>query len=79
MVWGYLGIPGLSEAVVSSSLFGQGSGNIWMDNVNCDGDESSPQVCSRNEWGVHNCGHGEDAGVKCGQLDTSGITEHRFQ
>ena len=68
LVCAFLGIAGFSEAVVSSSVFGEGSGTIWMDNVDCAGDEGSIERCSRNEWGVHNCGHDEDAGVRC---DTS--------
>ncbi|XP_060758198.1 deleted in malignant brain tumors 1 protein-like [Neoarius graeffei] len=45
--------------------FGQGSGPIWLDNVQCSGSESSITQCPHNGFGSHNCNHGEDAGVTC--------------
>ena len=48
-----------------SAHFGQGSGKIWLDNVNCLGNETSIERCSHNGWSVHNCGHSEDASVIC--------------
>ncbi|CAJ0956155.1 unnamed protein product [Ranitomeya imitator] len=48
--------------------YGQGTGIIFLDNVKCQGNESSLLQCSYIRWNVHNCDHSEDAGVKCGIL-----------
>ena len=46
--------------------FGEGSGQIWLDNVECGGYESLLTSCTANSFGDENCSHGEDAGVTCG-------------
>jgi len=49
----------------SSASFGQGTGTIWLDNVQCRGNETGIEKCPNNGWGRHNCSHSEDAGVVC--------------
>ncbi|XP_055425629.1 antigen WC1.1-like [Bubalus kerabau] len=59
-----LGCGEALDATVSSS-FGTGSGPIWLDEVNCRGEESQVWRCPTWGWQQHNCDHQEDAGVIC--------------
>ncbi|XP_067154689.1 macrophage receptor MARCO [Apteryx mantelli] len=55
---------GYSRAV-STFTASAGTGQIWLDDVNCEGSEHSIFDCSKPSWGLHNCSHSEDAGVEC--------------
>uniref|UniRef100_A0A672HD69 SRCR domain-containing protein n=1 Tax=Salarias fasciatus TaxID=181472 RepID=A0A672HD69_SALFA len=56
---------GRAQSASSSAAFGAGSGTIWLDDVHCSGNESSILDCRHSGFGVHNCGHHEDAGIIC--------------
>ena len=42
-----------------------GYGKIWLNNVNCTGNEQNLTSCEYNGWGINNCGYLKDAGVEC--------------
>lgn len=52
-------------SIHSGALFGEGSGPLLTDDLNCFGNESSVLDC---EWGNHTdaCDHTKDVGVVCG-------------
>lgn len=58
------------NTAIVRALFGQGTGLIWLDNVNCIGTEARLASCSANPLGSHNCVHAEDAGVRCEPFST---------
>jgi deleted-in-malignant-brain-tumors protein 1 len=54
-----------ATAVYGSAHYGQGSGNILLDDLGCTGYERYLWDCSHRGWKKHNCGHREDASVVC--------------
>ncbi|XP_053722884.1 deleted in malignant brain tumors 1 protein-like isoform X2 [Synchiropus splendidus] len=62
---------GKAKTAAKSALFGKGSGEIWLHNVECAGIESSISGC-RHGVGQHNCDHSNDAGVRCQEPDPPG-------
>ncbi|XP_074666373.1 CD5 antigen-like isoform X4 [Strix aluco] len=66
---------GTAISALGSAHFGQGSGRIWLDNVNCTGTEAALSQCQARPWGSNSCDHQEDASVVCSgdpHVDTSG-------
>ncbi|XP_078270799.1 scavenger receptor cysteine-rich domain-containing protein DMBT1-like [Rhinoraja longicauda] len=56
---------GFAQSARGSSQFGEGMGDIWLDDVECVGTESNLRQCKIRAVGEHNCAHAEDAGVIC--------------
>lgn len=47
------------------AAYGEGSGRIWLTDVECTGEEATIWECKKSEWGKHSCGHAEAASVEC--------------
>uniref|UniRef100_H3A8K2 Soluble scavenger receptor cysteine-rich domain-containing protein SSC5D n=1 Tax=Latimeria chalumnae TaxID=7897 RepID=H3A8K2_LATCH len=58
---------GFGHAITATTLavFGEGRDPVWLDDMQCRGNESLLWECPLVEWGRHNCKHREDAGVVC--------------
>ena len=59
-----LGYP-RALSVYHSAFYGEGTGPILMDNVQCRGDESRLDNCAFKGWAITDCTHNDDAGVAC--------------
>ncbi|KAG9346195.1 hypothetical protein JZ751_008018 [Albula glossodonta] len=66
-----LGFGGIPKAWAWAH-FGQGTGPIQLDAVQCTGNELSLEECPHGGWEQHNCDHMEDAGVSCSPF-TDGV------
>ena len=60
---------GLGKAVTAmhNAFYGQSLGQIWLDNLNCIGNEWTIGNCSHRGWRTyyHYCNHYDDASVRC--------------
>ncbi|KAG5195339.1 hypothetical protein JEQ12_012628 [Ovis aries] len=65
---------GAALAATTNAFFGYGTGHILLDNVHCEGGEPRLAACLSLGWGVHNCGHHEDAGALCAVLGHPTLT-----
>ncbi|XP_038060986.1 uncharacterized protein LOC119731787 isoform X2 [Patiria miniata] len=68
-----LGITGNSR-VFEKAHFGQGQGQIWLDEVQCQGGENHLGECGHSRFGSNDCSHGEDVGVECGIVPVPEVT-----
>ncbi|XP_010186573.1 PREDICTED: deleted in malignant brain tumors 1 protein-like, partial [Mesitornis unicolor] len=69
---------GVALSAQNSARFGWGAGPIWLDDVRCTGQETSFFECQSEMWGIHNCHHGEDAGVVCAGKSNSSSADLRL-
>ncbi|XP_012664829.1 scavenger receptor cysteine-rich type 1 protein M130 isoform X1 [Otolemur garnettii] len=63
---------GSALKALKEAEFGQGTGPIWLNEVNCKGNESALWNCPAKRWGHSECGHKEDAAVNCSEISVSG-------
>lgn len=71
---------GNALTTTNSTTFGQGTGQIWLDNVMCSGNENSLAQCWHNGLPTNTCGHSEDAGVICsGEINIDFWREKKFE
>lgn len=64
-----LGYPDAVSAP-RDSQFGEGTGVIWINNVQCTGREDSLSKCSHSGWGEANCWHNDVASAICSKPGT---------
>ncbi len=57
------GFPSVGATPLTNAMFGQGTGDILLDDVACTGIETRLIDCPFTS--NHNCAHSEDASVRC--------------
>ena len=61
-----LGLPP-ATAAFGSAVFGRGHGMVWLEKLNCTGNESSIFECDHGVFGSETrCKHSADSAVMCG-------------
>ena len=58
---GYIGVSSYHIPVPG----GPSSQRMWLDHVECSGNESKLIYCNHRGYGNHNCSHSEDVGIRC--------------
>ena len=55
---------------VSTPTYGPVTGPVWLEDVQCTGNEEEIEECPHSGWEANNCDHSQDAGVYCrGKLE----------
>ncbi|XP_070779296.1 galectin-3-binding protein B [Enoplosus armatus] len=67
-----LQFPGAKSVVIGKD-YGEATGPIWLDDMNCKGTENKLFSCVFKSWGVTDCSHKEDVGVSC-ETDDANVT-----
>lgn len=55
----------LGATATADATFGEGTGLVYFERIECLGREDSLDNCSNPGLEVHSCSHSEDAGVIC--------------
>ncbi|XP_056005144.1 deleted in malignant brain tumors 1 protein-like [Ostrea edulis] len=51
--------------VLRNAMYGKGDIRVWLDALECKGDETDISFCPFEEWGTTNCSHDNDVGIYC--------------
>ncbi|XP_062608301.1 deleted in malignant brain tumors 1 protein-like [Saccostrea cucullata] len=58
---------------VNSSVFGSGNGHIWLNGINCNGNEGTLLQCADSVTGSNRCNAGKIVGVVCNPTNNASV------
>lgn len=50
---------------VIENVYGAGPGIVWLDNIQCNGDETCLASCSNSGWGNTGCSSSQSVAISC--------------
>lgn len=65
-----LGYPD-ALSLLGPGTFTEGEGVVWLEGIDCHGNETTLTECSLSNWGESRCDHTHDAGVVCESQEPS--------
>ena len=50
---------------IYQQLLSNKANKIWLDDLRCTGFETNVSGCNHRPWGMHDCSHHEEVGIRC--------------
>ena len=59
---------------ISTFRYSQGTGEVWLDNLQCTSSDVILAACTHRGFGVEDCSHSEDVALSCSTSTSTGMS-----